>query len=101
MTTHNVMEVPFEPHPSMVTRKIAGEIILVPVGNGIKEPCLYTLDEVAAFLWERLNGSNTGQTLAKELLSTFAVEKEQAEMDTQAFLQQLQSIEAIRPKEGL
>ena len=94
-----VMSTCFEPNPSVVPRKVAGEIILVPVSGRIEQPCLYTLDETAAFLWERLDGAHTGETLAQELQANFAVEKEQAEADTQAFLEQLQTIGAIRPKE--
>lgn len=95
-----LLEARFEPHPSIVTRKVAGEIILVPVSGRITEPCLYTLDETAAFLWEQLTGKPTGLDLIQALESNFSVEKEQAETDVQAFLEQLQSIGAIQETKG-
>ena len=95
----SLLDVQFETHPSIVTRKVAGEVILVPVSGRIEEPCLYTLSETAAFLWEQLNGKKTGQDLARALESNFEVEKAQADTDVQIFLEQLQTINAIRSKE--
>lgn len=94
-----IMDIPFQIDPSIVTRKVAGEVILVPVTGRIEEPCLYTLDETAAFLWEQLDGQKTGQDLVGALEANFTVEKERAEVDVQTFLEQLQAMNAIRPKE--
>jgi len=85
----------------MVARRVAGEIILVPTKSQIHEDvALYTLDEVAAFLWEQLDGRQNGWDLVQTLLTTYAVEPSQAQEDTCQFLEQLKSIEAIRPSES-
>ena len=87
----------FERESNIVTRKVAEEIILVPVIKRIgEEACLYTLDEVAAFLWERLEGQATGRDLAKALKTSYLIDDSQAETDVRTFLEQLESIGAIR-----
>ena len=91
------LDIKFEKNPSVVTRKVAGETILVPISRSIgNEPCLYTLDDTAAFLWERLDGHRHGRDLARELTLSYEVSPEQAETDVQAFLEQLKSVELIR-----
>lgn len=99
MTTQlGLLDIRFEREATMVTRRVAGEIILVPITRRIgEEAALYTLDEVAAFLWERLDGQQTGRDLITLLESTYTVERGQAEQDVQTFLTHLQHIEAIHP----
>jgi hypothetical protein len=92
-----LLDMKFEKSPSVVTRKVAGETILVPISRSIgNEPCLYTLDDTATFLWERLDGQRAGRDLAKELTVSYEVATKQAETDVQAFLEQLKSVELIR-----
>lgn len=96
-TSTDLLDARFVKNSSVVTRKVAGETILVPISRSIgNEPCLYTLDDTAAFLWERLDGERTGRDLARELTTSYEVAKEQAETDVQAFLEQLKSVELVR-----
>lgn len=95
-TSTDLLNIKFEKHPSVVTRQVAGETILVPISRSIgNEPCLYTLDETATFLWERLDGRRTGHDLAKELTLSYEVSEEQAGSDVQTFLGELKSVELI------
>jgi len=97
----DILEMRFERQPTMVTRLVAGETILVPIIRQMgEEASLYTLDEVATFLWEHLDGQHTGCDLVKALTQTYAVEAAQAEKDVRSFLEQLKSIEAIHPVTG-
>ena len=90
------MDAPFQPHPSIVTRHVADEAILVPVtGRMAQEASLYTLNETSAFLWERLDGKRTGRDLVKEFMEAYEVEGAQAELDVRKFLAQLEEIGAI------
>jgi len=92
----NLLEAQFKRQPEMVARRVAGEIILVPIKPQIKEdPCLYTLDEIAAFLWEKLEQGSSGEELIEALLCQYSVSREQAVQDVQNFLEELLSIEAI------
>ena len=85
----------------MVTRRVAGEVILVPVTQKMdKEASLYTLDEVAAFLWDEINGERSGRDLMKLLQEAYDVGKEQSEQDVQTFLEQLESMDAVRATEN-
>ncbi len=93
----NLLDTRYEKQSTVVTRKVAGEVILVPIVRRIgEEACLYTLDEIAAFLWERIDGEQTGRSLAETLRASYSVESPQAETDVQVFLQQLESVGAIR-----
>ena len=96
MTTGDRLDVRLEHEPTIVTRRVADEVILVPTTRMGDDAALFTLDEVAAFLWERLDGRRTGRDLISALVSAYAVEPEQAEQDVRTFLTQLESIQAIR-----
>lgn len=92
----------FEKDPRMVTRRVVGEIILVPVSSRLEgENSLYTLDEVGAFIWDRLDGSKTGREISADLQASYEVPVEQAEADVRQFIAHLQEIEAIRPAAGV
>lgn len=96
-----LLEIPFEGDPHLVTRKVVDEVILISVKPRVAaEPCLYVLDEVAAFLWSRLGKGATGLELARALQAQYEVDQERAEADVRSFLEELRSIEAIRPKES-
>jgi len=89
----------FRRRSTMVTRRVAGEIILVPIVRQVKDdPSLFTLDEVAAFLWDQMETYRSGSEMARELQTAYDVSPEQAENDVRRFLQQLQDIEAIEPE---
>jgi hypothetical protein len=47
----------YEKDPSIVHRNIAGETILVPIRSHVADlESIYTLDEVAARIWELIDG---------------------------------------------
>ncbi len=81
----------------MVGRRIGDEYVLVPiVGRGADVDSLFTLSPVAAFIWERLDGTQTGDAILDAILECFDVPRERAEQDYLAFLTQLLSIRAVR-----
>jgi len=94
----DLLNIQFEKQSTIVTRRVAGEMILVPITRRMdEEAALYILDEVAAFLWEQLDGRHTGQDLIQMLESAYTVERHQAEEDVQTFLAKLKEIDVIRP----
>lgn len=94
-----MLQTTFERDPAMVARRVAGEIVLVPIKPKISgDPSLYTLDEAAAFLWEKIEQGVTGQDLIEELLSRYEASQEQANQDVRNLVEELLSIEAIRVK---
>lgn len=97
----DLLETRFERQPAMVTRRVAGELILVPDTRRMdREAALYVLDDVAAFLWERLDGQHTGHDLIRALVASYSVSPQEAEKDVRTFLAQLEEIEALRPGAG-
>ena len=55
----------YRPSPGFVTREIAGEILLVPVGEQTRNlNGMVTFTETGAFLWKHLNGERDAEDLA-------------------------------------
>ena len=80
----------------MILRKVGTDIILVPVGNALKEHNgLFMLSESACFLWSQLPACNSVQELAQKLLDEYEVSQEQALADTQEFVDKLIELEII------
>lgn len=76
--------------PKIVTRFIAGETLLVPIsGNLADMQRIFTLNPVAAFIWEALDGKTGFDHLCQGIIARFEVSKEQAEKDLTEFLHAL------------
>ena len=81
-----------------VARKIAGETVLVPVRQRLGDlESIYTLNEVATFIWERLAEESTIADIATALEETFSCEPAGIRRDLEEFLGQLLSLGAVRP----
>lgn len=82
---------------SIVSRKIADELILVPIKNNVSDlNSIYTLNEVAARIWELINGKRKIREIKKMIDEEFEVKPEEAEKDLVRILKQLEKIEAIK-----
>lgn len=80
----------------MILRKVGSDIILVPVGNALKDHNgFFLLSESAYFLWNNLPECNTVQELADKLFDEYEVTEEQAFADTQEFITSLVRLEII------
>ena len=87
----------FRKHERVVTRQIAGETLLVPVrGKLVDMQKIFSLDPVAAFVWEHLDGSRTLADVRDAVLDAFDVEQERAEADIQEFVAELVAAELIQ-----
>ncbi len=81
---------------NIVTRQIAGETLLVPIyGDLANMEKIFTLDPVAAFIWENLDGEKSLEDIRDGVLDTFDVEKEQAETDMFEFIDELVEADLI------
>jgi len=55
-----MLNAPYEKDPSMVSRRIADEVVLVPVSRKVGEiDGLYALNEVAARIWDLIDGERS------------------------------------------
>ena len=80
----------------MILRKVGTDIILVPVGNALKDHNgLFMLTESASFLWEHLHECNSVQELAQKLWDEYDVTEEQALADTREFTDMLVRLDII------
>ena len=78
----------------LIKRNIAGDIILVPVGDASLEiKGLITLNETGEFLWDALEKAENESALAAMLAAEYDVDT--AEADTKVFLQKLKELGII------
>ncbi len=81
---------------SIVFRKIADEFILVPIRQNVGDlESISTLNEVAARIWELIDGKMKVREIKDKIVEEFEVTPQQAEKDLIEYLQQLKEIEAI------
>ena len=73
-----------------ILREIAGDTILVPVGQtALKFNGIITLEPVGATIWKGLEAGMDFEGILAKILDTFEVEREQAANDLMEFLDQL------------
>ena len=81
---------------SIVFRKIADEFILVPIRQNVGDlESISTLNEVAARIWELIDGKMKVREIKDKIVEEFEVTPQQAEKDLIKYLQQLEKIKAI------
>lgn len=84
------LEGKFRKKESIASRTIAGESFLVPVcGQPGDMQKIFVLNSLAAFIWEHLDGEHTVAELLGAIVEQFAVDREQARLDTVEFIGQL------------
>jgi hypothetical protein len=82
--------------PNMVARKIAGEMVLVPIREGTGDlVSIYTLNTVGACIWELIDGVATVAQVRDAIVAAYKVTPEQAEADILEFLAELEQFGAI------
>ena len=81
---------------NFVFRKIEDETILVPLKDNVGDMgSIYNLNEVAAFVWEQLDGQKNLRDIKHRLSDEYEVSAEKAEDDLFEYIAQLTEIEAI------
>ena len=74
-----------------ILREIAGDTILVPVGQtALKFNGIITLEPVGATIWKSLEAGLNFEEILTKILDTFEVERDRAETDLKEFLAQLE-----------
>jgi hypothetical protein len=81
----------------VVKRKIADEIILVPVRKTAEElDSIYSINTMAGEIWELIDGQRTLAEIKKELLDKYDVSPAELEKDLTEFIGQLKSENLIK-----
>lgn len=81
----------------VVTRRVAGEMLLVPVApraqnEGGRTAELFVLNATGFYLWEALSEPASPRMLARKLIEEFEVSEEAANADVTAFLTTLHGL---------
>jgi hypothetical protein len=80
----------FEKTGNIVSRKIAGELFLVPVSGELADmQRMFALTPVAEFIWEQLDGRTNIDKIRSDVVARFQVDEEQASSDIQEFMAEL------------
>lgn len=82
---------------AVVTRRIAGETILVPVAGDVADlEAVYTLNEVGSFVWDLIDGQRSAQAIAEAVCADYEITLEQAVPDVDDLLAALTSRGLVR-----
>jgi Coenzyme PQQ synthesis protein D (PqqD) len=74
----------------VVSRQIAGELIIVPIRSGVGDlNSLYTLNPVGSVLWEFMAERHSVAEMVQRVCDEFEVTVAQAQQDIEAFLDSL------------
>lgn len=78
---------------NLIMRQIAGEHILIPVGEtALKIHGMINLSESAAFLWEKLQKDCTEEELIAALLAEYDIDRETAAADVRELVDHMRRI---------
>ena len=92
----------FRRRQELVTREIAGEVILVPVRGKLAQlRQIFVLSEVGAFIWRRIDGRRDLGSVRDGIVESFDVAAEEAEADLREYVGALEGagliVEASEP----
>ena len=88
----------YQKNQNFVFRQIDDETILVPIKDSVGDlGAIYNLNEVAAFVWDHLDGKKTLENIKHMVADEFEVSDPDAEQDLTEFVGQLEKIDAILP----
>jgi len=80
----------FKKKKEIVSREIAGETILVPISGKLADmQRIFSLNPVAEYIWNQLNGKRNLHEISDSIPSVFDVNKEQVYADVQEFIAEL------------
>jgi len=79
----------FNKNAAVVSRKIGGELFLVPVkGSLANMQRIFTLNPVAEYIWQELDKKDLNE-ICNGIVSGFEVSREEAERDISEFMNDL------------
>ena|GEM_PF-1953843 len=81
---------------NVVKRRIAGEVLLIPVSGRLADlEKIYVLDGAAEFVWDRLDGRPL-EEIAEEMVRQYDVGREEASRDAADFIASLKKYGLVR-----
>lgn len=93
----NYLEKCFEKYPNIVSRMIADEVILVPIRRNVGDlESIYTLNEVGAFIWDKIDGEKKLSEIRDLIVEEFDASTEEVEKDLIEFILKLEEMGGIK-----
>jgi hypothetical protein len=81
---------------SVAWRRIADEVVIVPISRQADQlDSIYVLNEVAARIWELVDGERSVVGLAEAIADEFEVEPAEAQTDLAELLAELERVGAV------
>jgi hypothetical protein len=81
---------------NFVFRRIEGETILVPIRGNVGDlDCIYSLNPVAAMVWERLDGSADLKAIHDIIAEQYDVSADEVRTDLLSFINEMKTIAAL------
>src|SRR5438445_13435822 len=82
--------------PDFISRRIADEVIVLPIRKNLGDlESIYTLNDVAARIWELLDGRRTLREIRDVIVNEYQVTTEEATVDLERFVEHLSAIGAL------
>jgi len=86
----------YQQDPTVVSRQIAGETILVPIRHNAADlESIYVLNETAASAWALMDGQRTMGEILNAIAAEYDVSREEAGRDLAELVAQLGAIGAL------
>jgi len=86
----------FRKKEDVVTRSIAGETILIPIRDNLADmQGIYTLNPVAEYIWQQLDGKQNLENIASGVSASFEAAPPETGEDMVEFINQLLTREII------
>jgi hypothetical protein len=90
-------EVLYERNSDFIFRRIVDDAVLVPIHRQVTDmDCIYTLNEVGALIWQRLEQPATAADLQDEILDQYEADPETVAADLHRFLEGMAAIGAVQ-----
>ena len=94
--SQNIWESIFDKSEDIVHRKIEDETILVPIRGALVDmEKIFSLNALAEYIWEQIDGKKPLLKIRNRVLDTFEVEKDQADADIHDFITDLLEADLI------
>lgn len=72
-----------------VLREVAGEAVVIPIGDAVDLNMMITLNDTGRFLWQKLENETDEAGLVKALLAEYDVDELTAQTHVAAFVRKL------------
>lgn len=90
----------FVQNPGVVSRKIAGETLAVPIRGGVGDlDSIFSFNPMGSEIWELLKSESSLEEITSWVFDNFDVSREQARQDVSAFVDELLQAGLLIPAE--